>query len=433
MRRSEYPPYCWRFSATREPLSVAERFHSDVASGVWRANRRLKKRTILLLRLVAWPVVSTAQAIALTRRHARRLSASVGKSGSRALLEQLALAWAHAVPPRVYWRFGFWDERRREQVDRYVQRHETKCGGAYGILRRARANRGLSDKRRFWERCRACALPTPVHVLQARRSQIEWLERTTLPDADLFIKPSRGRGGAGAVLFIAVGGGRFRRHGRTRTIGGEDLLARLSRWSRRRRVLVQERLVNHADISGLSPVALSTARILTIRDERGEPTPVAGAFRMAVGVKVVDNFHAGGIAAPIDLRTGTLGSATALEPFSPRHAIHPATGERIAGRAIPQWDRALDLVRRAHAAFPGVVIVGWDVAITPSGPVLVEGNAAPDVDIHQIADDRPLGDSRFCDLLLFHLMRARADRVHRDGARADRIGRSARCAASSGH
>ena len=50
----------------------------------------------------------------------------------------------------------------------------------------------------------------------------------------------------------------------------------------------------------------------------------------------------------------------------------------------------LDLCFRAHRAFAGLRIIGWDVGITDDGPLLVEGNATPDLDLMQIALDRGL-------------------------------------------
>lgn len=41
---------------------------------------------------------------------------------------------------------------------------------------------------------------------------------------------------------------------------------------------------------------------------------------------------------------------------------------------MPHWPEVRDLALRAAAAFPWVRFVGWDIAISEGGPVLVEGN-----------------------------------------------------------
>lgn len=55
-----------------------------------------------------------------------------------------------------------------------------------------------------------------------------------------------------------------------------------------------------------------------------------------------------------------------------------ALGARVptshAGETIPHFAKACALVKRAHALIPEVFSVGWDVVITPGGPLLLEGN-----------------------------------------------------------
>jgi hypothetical protein len=119
----------------------------------------------------------------------------------------------------------------------------------------------------------------------------------------------------------------------------------------------------------------------------------------------VDNIHAGGIAAPIDLKTGRLGRATDLgqRVTSRWHEQHPETGAPILGREMPHWQASLDLVRRAHEAFGDRVVVGWDIAILDDGPCLVEGNGRPDVDLMQRPHGVGLGNSRYGELIAYHV------------------------------
>jgi len=46
-------------------------------------------------------------------------------------------------------------------------------------------------------------------------------------------------------------------------------------------------------------------------------------------------------------------------------------------------DQVKELVVRAALKYPGTRYVGWDVAITPEGPVLIEGNDRPGTDLPQ--------------------------------------------------
>ena len=54
---------------------------------------------------------------------------------------------------------------------------------------------------------------------------------------------------------------------------------------------------------------------------------------------------------------------------------HPITGTVFENFEIPLFDRAKSLTLEAAGLVPGLRIVGWDVAIGESGPVLIEGNS----------------------------------------------------------
>ena len=76
------------------------------------------------------------------------------------------------------------------------------------------------------------------------------------------------------------------------------------------------------------------------------------------------SFHGGGIAAAIDLETGTLGPATDLGRTADVGWVdhHPVTGERIAGRTLDWWPLLRSLAIEAHRAFADRLFIGWDIA-----------------------------------------------------------------------
>ena len=68
-------------------------------------------------------------------------------------------------------------------------------------------------------------------------------------------------------------------------------------------------------------------------------------------------------------------------------------------RALPEWDAALHYVRTAHQACPDFVYVGWDVAFTPHGPIVLEGNTNWEAATYQTLRGEPLGYTKFADIL----------------------------------
>ncbi|MCL1871136.1 MAG: hypothetical protein FWF90_12080 [Promicromonosporaceae bacterium] len=74
-----------------------------------------------------------------------------------------------------------------------------------------------------------------------------------------------------------------------------------------------------------------------------------------------------------------------------RYERHPQTGAHIRGAIIPFWREALSMCEEAASVVPQVRYVAWDVAITPSGPVFIEGNSFPSHAIPQFAAHFPDG------------------------------------------
>jgi hypothetical protein len=171
-------------------------------------------------------------------------------------------------------------------------------------------------------------------------------------------------------------------------------------------MLLQPLVVNHQDLLGLSSGALSTVRVLTCLSESERPEVIGAVFRMSIGSnRTVDNLHAGGIASAVDLASGVLGRASDLGSDARLGWTdsHPTTGARITGRSLPHWPLVLKLAIDAHKVFSDHVVAGWDIAITPTGVMLIEGNSGPDLDIMQRMTGVQMGSGRLAELLAYHL------------------------------
>ena len=108
--------------------------------------------------------------------------------------------------------------------------------------------------------------------------------------------------------------------------------------------------------------------------------------------------------------TGRLGGAVTPDPTVMIVPLdrHPDTGLAFAGFQLPHWAAATALAVRAHAALPAIAVVGWDVALTPDGPVIVEGNFSPEMRLAQAPSGVPLGDGPLLAWLDAHLRRSYA-------------------------
>ena len=151
--------------------------------------------------------------------------------------------------------------------------------------------------------------------------------------------------------------------------------------------LCEEFVVQHEAVSALYPRSVNTYRIVTVLTE-GVPHIVYAFIRIGNGGRFVDNINAGGMAAPVNIETGII-EYPAFDKDSIYYETHPYTNCPIKGYQLPQWDKAVETVLKAATVVPEVGYVGWDVAATKDGVVLIEGNPFPGHDILQMPPHVP--------------------------------------------
>jgi len=205
----------------------------------------------------------------------------------------------------------------------------------------------------------------------------EWSRTLAEQRGDVVVKPVQGWYGQG-VYVLRDRGGVLHREGAGPVTPG-SLAAEL--WDAGRPAwIVQRRLVNHPVLAGLGrPGALHTTRVVTVVDGDGEVEVLYAILRLAIG-DAVDNFRGGStgnLLTAVDLEDGTVTGAWGARPdgcgLAPV-AADPLSGTPLPGWRMPRWDDVLATCRRAALAFLPLRAIGWDVAVTPAGPVLVEGN-----------------------------------------------------------
>ncbi len=276
------------------------------------------------------------------------------------------------------------------------------------------------DKALFYAYCDAVGLPIPdLYAVFDRhwgwtsrrgilRDEREWEAFVaTLPE-QMVIKPARGVYGQGLRALTRAPGG-FRDVATGELESPSELVVSLFR-NPDRRLVIQERLENHPEIVRLTGSAtLQTVRIRTLLTREGECLLGGGLFKIVTGKQVVDNFsggQTGNLSAAVRLDDGVVGLPIRRAPDGIRLETvetHPGTGEALQGFALPGWAQALALVRRAAVFFSPLRSLGWDVGLTPGGPVLVEANPWWDPVNVQAAIPGELGYAREMEAFLRHV------------------------------
>lgn len=143
-------------------------------------------------------------------------------------------------------------------------------------------------------------------------------------------------------------------------------------------LIVEERVRSCKELEAFHPHSLNTIRVMTMIN--GNRFEVIGCmFRMGVGDHVVDNGSAGGILAPIDIKTGVI-VGDGRDKEGKTYACHPDTGKTIKGFVVPNWDNVLASCKEMAFLISKKAIAGWDVCVLDEGEVeLIEVNGGPNI------------------------------------------------------
>lgn len=249
------------------------------------------------------------------------------------------------------------------------------------------------DKAVFYRYCALLGIPVPVMYGILDRRGAGWsasgrvlvdpgdVERFLVEEvpAECIVKPSEGYAGRGVRLVVRDAAGAIRVNGRPSTAARlwQELRAEpeFDVW------IVQERLTNHPDLEAMGGGAsLHSIRLNTIVARDGTARLLFANLKLALGGDVSDNFQGGATGngiIEVDRDDGRLGPLVLPNPGPAgllRRADSPLTGAPVRGRVLPDWEAARRLVVEAAPHFLPYRALGWDVALTPRGPVVVEAN-----------------------------------------------------------
>lgn len=169
----------------------------------------------------------------------------------------------------------------------------------------------------------------------------------------------------------------------------EELCKVIHKFEKMGSYIFQEKIVQSQEMDVLNPNAINTYRIVTINKD-GKIYLLT--FLLRVGTKKtgnVDNWAAGGLAIGIN-RDGYLKEYGFYKPtYGTKVDTHPDTGVKFKEFYAPEYQQAIELACQAHRTLYGVCAIGWDIAISEHGPIIVEGNDNWEISLNQ-ACDRPL-------------------------------------------
>lgn len=139
--------------------------------------------------------------------------------------------------------------------------------------------------------------------------------------------------------------------------------------------IVEEYIVQHELLQRLNPGAVSILRFYSVSSPLGSYL-FAPVLTTAIK-KDISNGCQDALTAMMDIRTGEVITDAVDQNKIADYAVHPVTGTVFKGLQMPFWEETLDMMRRAAPLAAKISNIGWDIALTPSGPLIIEANTIP--------------------------------------------------------
>lgn len=234
------------------------------------------------------------------------------------------------------------------------------------------------DKFIFGQYANSLGFPVPQTIALITNGRISWMNAVgTFSDLSeilshnfsAFCKECTGEGGSGAFL-LEIKDGQLLINNEITSL--EDLKDRTNN----AKYIVQQRVHNHSTLARIYPYSVNTLRVVTVCKDN-TISLFDARLRTGANGSVVDNACFGGVVVGIS-NDGILMDWGYQEPGKSEKTSlivkerHPDTQERFAGVQIPFWNELLNLAFKFHGYYYGIPSIGWDIAITPDGPMFLE-------------------------------------------------------------
>ena len=295
------------------------------------------------------------------RRSAGAVSARTGRSALAVAVDMLWCMARYGASPGNYMTFGWADsecQRETYMTYRHNQRLMRNLNGSGEV-------RVLDDKGAF---AIAFAPLLGREVLLLDEASEHDVRRFIADNGRVVWKRRKSAQGRRVVLMDASKSG-------LEEIAGYVMANRSG-------ALLEERVVQHAQVShsfgeGLAPIRVVSARARDggVRLLFAAITFDSPAVRNGDRVGVV-NYHTGGVMAPVDIETGRV-SGPAVDKAGGAFEVHPSSGVAFDGFVLPCWRQVRVLALSAAGMCTVAGYVGWDIGLADAGPCLIEGNTDP--------------------------------------------------------
>jgi putative polysaccharide biosynthesis protein len=362
-----------------KPRSAVERLRASGASQPVSRGPRWKRLLAAGVMTVGWPLVTFGDALRLAIK---------GGPETPPFSKLYSAALRRNVPPNQYARYAELEAFQAAEISDFLLPLDLRALHSLSQAQGASAA-DVQDKARFERACKAHHLACVTTIATFSDGSATGEAELRNWTAPFFVKALTGNRGAGAEQWTPAGRHFVSSSGRELSIG--EIIEKL----RPTNSIVQPVLEDCAELRALGSVALSSLRLVTAKGPSIPATVIAAALSLADKAQSLTS-HSGSLCG-IDVETGNV---SAVQEYAEDREPLPIDPDNpLVGFELPYWPETLALVRKAHnEAFPGFVTLGWDVALTPAGPLLLETNVSWNMAMHQTLTG-PLGRTRLADVI----------------------------------
>lgn len=282
--------------------------------------------------------------------------------------------WILRYYPENYYSCRLWKKKKSDWFYYY--------GSIYDPLQRKALRRDIhkvenidifENKYTCYCYCRNWDLPVPETIIVFNPAYSGFdrfkMELRENPTQEFILKFNSGKGGSGIMEPSMDGQSFFLSH------HGEKF--NIDQVTIKKDLILQEKIIQNEVLNKISK-ALNTIRIITLLKPDDDVCILGAYMRFGVGESLVDNLSSGGVGVKLNLRDEKL-EGCAYDRHWNIFEKHPDSEVCFDGFELPYIPEILALVKKAQKLFYFHKLLGFDIAITPNGPVIVEINAEPDM------------------------------------------------------
>tara|TARA_R100000005_G_scaffold87841_1_gene57290 strand:+ start:20139 stop:20705 length:567 start_codon:yes stop_codon:yes gene_type:complete len=163
-------------------------------------------------------------------------------------------------------------------------------------------------------------------------------------------------------------------------MGEDDAHAFLLAQSQTDTLVVQDWIEPHPDLMKISlSRGAQSVRVVTFLEENGQVHILLSKFKFICNNNLTDNFlhgESGNLIADVDTKTGKITAAWTKHPgeIGLREIdTHPDSQESLH-ISLPYWHKVVEIAVTGAKIFPKLRCLAWDIAFSPTGPVVLEAN-----------------------------------------------------------